>query len=101
MDSVEYCYDGKFEGNILIIGQTGCRKTMFIQNISKNNLFGDLKETFWMTKISLSREKEQKNNGVLLKKNINFKYLQNLDDFSMELTFFQRKRDDENCNGGR
>ena len=89
MDSGEYCYNGKFEGNILIIGPTGCRKT-FIQNISKNNLFGDLKETFWISKICLSREREQRNNGVLLKKT-NFKYMQNLDDFNMELTFFQRK----------
>ena len=30
---VNYCYDGKFEGNILIVGQTGCGKTTFIKNI--------------------------------------------------------------------
>ena len=43
MDNVEYCYDGNFEGNILIVGQTGCGKTLFIQNIAENSLFGELK----------------------------------------------------------
>ena len=27
MDEVNYSYDGKFEGNILIVGRTGCGKT--------------------------------------------------------------------------
>ena len=38
-----YCYNEKFEGNILIVGRAGCSKTTFIQNIAKNNLFGELK----------------------------------------------------------
>ena len=46
MDNVEYSYDKKFEGNILFVGQTRCRKAMFIQNIAKNNLFQELKEIF-------------------------------------------------------
>lgn len=43
---VKYCYDGKFEGNILVVGQTGCGKTTFIKNQAKNNLLGELKEIF-------------------------------------------------------
>ena len=58
--AVEYSYNGKFEGNILIVGQTGCGKTTFIQNIAKNNLFGELKEIFWISKISLSKETNRK-----------------------------------------
>ena len=46
MAIVEYNYDGKFEGNILIVGQIGCRKTTFIQKLAKNNLLGELKVTF-------------------------------------------------------
>ena len=30
MATVEYTYDGKCEGNILVFGQTGCGKTTFI-----------------------------------------------------------------------
>ena len=40
--TVEYSYDGKFEQNILIVGQTGCVKTTF-RKIRKNNSFGELK----------------------------------------------------------
>ena len=27
MDEIKYSYDGTFEGNILIVGKTGCGKT--------------------------------------------------------------------------
>ena len=27
---VNYVYDGTFDGNVLIVGQTGCRKTTFL-----------------------------------------------------------------------
>ena len=40
MDEIEYSYDGKFEGNILIVGRTGCGKTTFFQNLAKN-IFSD------------------------------------------------------------
>ena len=41
---VNYTYDGKLNGNILIVGQTGCGKTTFIQNLSKNKMFRKMKE---------------------------------------------------------
>ena len=59
MAVAEYSYDEKFEGNVLIVDQTGCGKTTFIQNIAKNNLFGELKEIFWISKIPLSMEREK------------------------------------------
>ena len=43
MANVEYCYKRKFEENILILGQKGCGKTTFSQNIGKNDLFCKLK----------------------------------------------------------
>ena len=60
-------------------------------------MFGELKEIFWISKISLSTEREQ-NIVACFQKHITFKYLQNLDDFNTELTLFQRKRDNDNCN---
>ena len=44
MDS-KYTYDGKFNGNILAVAQTGCGTT-FIQNLAKNKLLRKLKEIF-------------------------------------------------------
>ena len=40
MDEVNYMYNGKLEGNILIVGRGGCGKTAFVQNLGKNKLFG-------------------------------------------------------------
>ena len=51
-------YDGKFEDNILVIGQTECGKTTFIQKLAKNKLFGKLNEIFWISKISPIKEKK-------------------------------------------
>ena len=39
MDEVNYTYDGKFEGKILVVGITGCGKAAFAQNLKKNKLF--------------------------------------------------------------
>ena len=52
-----YRYNGKFEGKILIVGQTGCGKTTFIQKLAKK-MFGYLKEIYWITKISLPAQRE-------------------------------------------
>ena len=35
MDKIKYMYDGKFEGNILIVGRTGCGKTTSVQNFGE------------------------------------------------------------------
>ena len=59
MDEVNYTYDGKFEEIVLIAGRTGFGKTTFIQNLSKSKLFGDIKEVYWISKIELSRDREE------------------------------------------
>ena len=35
MATVEYAYDGKFGGNILVAGQTGCGKITSLQKLVK------------------------------------------------------------------
>ena len=89
--TVDYSYGGKFEGNVLIVGQTGCGKVTFIQKLARNNLFGELKEIFWISRIPLSAERE-KNISTCFKKTVKFKFPQTVDELDMELTFFQRKR---------
>ena len=44
MHDATYTYDGKFEGNILIVWSTGWDKTKLVQNLGK--LFGDIKEVY-------------------------------------------------------
>ena len=55
---MNYSYDAKFEENFLIIGRTGCGKTIFVQNLRKNKMFGEFKEVIWVSKISLSKDGE-------------------------------------------
>ena len=52
---MNYCYNAKFEGNILIVSRTGCRKTTFVQNLGKKKMFGKIKELIWVSKIPLSK----------------------------------------------
>ena len=50
-------YDGKFCGNMLVVGQTRCRKTSFVQNLRKNEIFGDITSVDWISKIELSENR--------------------------------------------
>ena len=54
----KYVYDGCFNGNILVVGRTGCGKTTFIQRLGANNLFGDIIDVFGISEIILSSERE-------------------------------------------
>ena len=51
-------YNGKFNGNILIVGRTKCGKTYFTQKLAINNFFGKLKKAEWVSYIILTRERE-------------------------------------------
>ena len=54
-----YTYDGQFSGNIMVVGRTECGKTTFIQNLGRSKMFGRNIETiFWVSKIRLSKERE-------------------------------------------
>ena len=46
MDKIKYIHDGRFDGNILVVGRTSCEKTTFVQNLGKKQLFGDIKVVF-------------------------------------------------------
>ena len=87
---VNYTYDSNFNVNVVIVGQTGCRETTFIQNLAKK-MFGNLKDIFWLSKKVFSRDREQ-NISSYFDVKVNFKYLQTLDEFNMELVVVQKKK---------
>ena len=62
--SSKYIYDGKFKGNILVLGRTECGKTSFIQKLALYDFFGKLKNAKWVSEIQLngSREAEIESN---------------------------------------
>ena len=62
MEEVNYNCDGKFQGNILVVGRAGYGKTTFVQNLGKKNYsetskrsIGSLKLNFLQTEKKVSR----------------------------------------------
>ena len=90
-----YTYDGKFAGNILVVGRTGCGKTIFIQKLGKNKLFGnDLIEVFWVSKIVLSKEREDNIRDSFEDQEVHFSYPHDLDDFNYLVENFMQNKSD-------
>ena len=85
-------YDGKFEGNILVVGRTGCGKTAFVQNLAKNNMFGKLKETICSSKILLSKEREGQMRNCFVDEHADFKYVETIDEFEDLVEHIQKKK---------
>ena len=51
-------YDGRFHGNILVVGKAACRKTYFLQKLGLNIFFGELVKTKWVTGIETDEQRE-------------------------------------------
>ena len=91
--SSNYTYDGQFEGNIMVVGRTGCGKTTFIQNLGKNKMFGkSINLVFWVSKIKLSGEREDVIRDSFIDQTVKFVYPNNLDEFSYLIDFFMSEK---------
>ena len=98
MDKINYTYDGKFEGNILVVRRTGCAKTLFAQNLGKTKLFGDTKEVYWILKIELSADKEDNIKDCFKDQHVDFKCCNNVEDFNDLLEIYKQKKSDYSKN---
>ena len=78
---MKYTYDGKFEGNILIVGRRGCGKTTFVQNLRKNKIFGDVKKIYWISKIELSKDRDENIRNCFVNQIVKFDYPNNVKEF--------------------
>ena len=56
--TTKYIYDGKFCGNILVLGRTDCGKTSFVQKLALYDFFGKLKNAKWVSGIHLNESRE-------------------------------------------
>ena len=50
--------DGRFRGNILVVGKTASGKTYFLQKLRLNKFFGKLVKTEWVTGIGSDEQRE-------------------------------------------
>ena len=94
MDQIlgEYTYDGKFEGNVLIVGRTGCGKTTFIQKLAQNKMFrNDIVNVFWVSKIFLSPERKEAIRNCFVDQNVQFAQPNNIEDFNYYFNFMSER----------
>ena len=90
-----YVYDGKFSGNILIVGRTECGKTTFVQKLALNNFFGDLKKVKWISGIRLSKRREAEIESNFSCE-VKFSYPIDEDEFADKLEEFKLESESEN-----
>ena len=75
------------------MGRTGCGKTTFIQKHGKNKLFGnDLIEVFWVSKIVLSKKREDFVRYSFEDQEVQFSYPHDLGDFNYLVGNFMQNR---------
>ena len=88
-----YTYDRTFDGNILIVGRTGCGKTTFIQKLAQNKMFADnIVNVFWVLKIYLSSQREESIRDCFVGQNVQFAYPSNIDDFNFLIDNFMSEK---------
>ena len=102
--TTKYIYDGKFRGNILVLGRTECGKTSFVQKLALYDFFGKLKSAKWVSGIQLndSREAEIESNFSC---EISFFYPNDIneladliEEFKLEVETEKNETDNENDN---
>ena len=91
MEINSYHYDGKSEGNILVLGQAACGKITFIQNLAKSKMFGKIKDVTWLIKITFSKNREE-NIRTCFDVQVHFCYPQNISEFDYIVENFQRHK---------
>ena len=99
-----YIYDGRFKGNILVLGRTECGKTSFVQRFALYDFFGKLKNAKWVSGIRLNttREAEIESNFSF---DISFFYPNDtnelgdlLEEFKLEVETEEKTNDYDNVN---
>ena len=85
-------YDGTFSGNILVLDQTHCGKMSFVQNLSKNKIFGNIGSVDWISKIELSENREQQIRKTFDYASVEFHYPDDLCEFETVLETLKNKK---------
>ena len=90
-------YDGKFNGNILVLGRTECGKTTFIQNLGINNFFGELKKVKWISGIRLNKKREAEIESNF-NCEVNFSYPIDKEELAEKIEEYKLESESENDN---
>ena len=91
---MSYTYDRKFEGNILVVGRTGCGKTGFVQKLALYKFFGNIIKTEWVSYVKLDKKREAQIQSCF-DCQVDFYYPRNKDKFENLLEYFKTKSSEE------
>ena len=82
-------YDATFADNVLVLGQTGCRKTTFVQSLGKNKIFGsNLLSDDWVSKINLTKNRDDEIRQCFTYTNVDFHYPNDVEDLNLLIETF-------------
>ena len=105
--SENFQYDATFSNNILVLGQTGCEKTSFVQSLGKNQIFGsDLLSVNWVFKINLLNNTEDEIRQCFSYTKAELHYPNHVEELNLIIETFQKEtydgdektNDNDNCN---
>ena len=85
-----YVYDGRLNGNILVVGRTGCRKAAFVQKLAVNKFFGEIVKAEWVSFIKLDKPREAEIQSCF-DTQLDFHYPRNKEQFEELLGYFKIK----------
>ena len=102
---MNYCYDVTFSNNILVLGEIGYGKTSFVQNLGKKKFLGEgLLRVDWVSRIDLSKEREDQIRQCFNYAVVEIHYSDDVDDLNLIIERFQKETHDNvennnnNCN---
>ena len=98
MDKNIVTYDGTFSGNILVVGQTRCGKTSFVQSLGRNKIFGSVDSVDWIAKVELSENREHQIRQSLSYASVEFHYPNDVAEFDTVLDLLKDNKSDVNVN---
>ena len=96
MDENNLTFDGTFNGNILVVGQTRCGKTSFVQSLGINKIFGSIDSVDWISKIELYDSREHQIRESFCYASFEFHYPNDVGEFETVLELLKDNKSDAN-----
>ena len=93
--SQNFRYDATFSNNILLLGQTGCGKTIFVQSLGKNKIFSSNLLSGWVSKINLTKNQEDEIRQCFTQTNVDFHCPNDAEELNLFIETFQKETYDE------
>ena len=93
-----FMYDGIFNGNMVVVGQTRCGKTSFVQKLGKDKMFGRIESVDWISKIELSEAREHQIRESFSYASVEFHYPNDVGEFETILELLKDNKGNVNIN---